>query len=275
MLVSGGRRLVLCVFLAPVLVFYYYQARHWRPIKCTGAIALGILFVFCTSLAYSTIRHFDRRGERTAETKDRSAALALEAVKNLPHADWFGHFANDMLWSLSQHVVHYGMLTDHYVRRGDMEPQPLNTFKFMAVYVIPRKIWPDKPYSLGRVITHQMLGRETTWGTGVAGHSAYEGGLIVAAMFGYFAAFGVRFFDDPLKRQPTNVFLIGMLAAAGMHLIAWPRGDLAVMTFEVAECFFFTIGLSWICRFIFGTDKSWLLNRMTIPSVRAVYQASR
>jgi hypothetical protein len=166
------------------------------------------------------------------------------------------------------------MLTDHYVRQGDLEAKPLNTFKFIAVYPIPRRVWPNKPESLGRVITHQVLGRTTTWGTGVAGHSAYEGGLIVAAMFGYMAAFGIRFFDDPLMRQPTNPFLIAMLAAAAMHLVAWPRGDLAVMTFEVAECFFFTIVLAWIGRFLFGTDKSWLMNRLAIPRGRAVYQAS-
>jgi hypothetical protein len=74
-------------------------------------------------------------------------------------------------------------------------------------------------------------------------------------------------------RQPTNPFLIAMLSAAAMHIVAWPRGDLAVMTFEVAECFFFTIALSWTGRFLFGTDKSWILNRMPIPRGRAVYQA--
>jgi hypothetical protein len=273
MLVSGGRRLVLSVFLGPVLVFYFYQARNWRPIKCMSAITVGMVCVFCISLIYSSVRHFDRRGENTVENKDRSAASALNALRNIQGTGWFERFANDMLWSLSQHVVHYGMLADHYVRNGDLEAQPLNTFKFMAVYPIPRQLWQNKPRSLGHIITHQMIGRETTWGTGVAGHSAYEGGLIVAALFGYFAAFGARFFDDPMMRQPTNPFLIAMLSAAAMHIIAWPRGDLAVMTFEVAECFFFTIGLAWLCRFLVGTDKSWIMNRAAIPSSRAVYHA--
>jgi hypothetical protein len=271
-LASGGRRLVLSVFLGPVLVFYFYRAREWKPAKSIGIVSLAMLGIFCLSLIYSTIRHFDRRGE-LAHERDRSASRALEAITNFGGWGWLERFMNDALWSLSQHTVHYGMLTDHYVRHGDLEMQPLNTFKFMAVYPIPRRIWKNKPESLGRVITHKVLGRTTTWGTGVAGHSAYEGGLIVAVMFGYMAAFGIRFFDDPLMRQPTNPFLIAMLAAAAMHIIAWPRGDLAVMTFEVAECFFFTMALSWIGRFFFGTDKSWLVNRMAIPRGRAVYQA--
>jgi hypothetical protein len=271
-LASGGRRLVLSVFLAPVLVFYFYQARHWRPTKALGVFTVAMLGVFCLSLIYSTIRHFDRRGEY-AQQRDRSAGRAWEAVKGIGGTGWLEHFTGDMLWSLSQHVVHYGMLTDYYVGHGDLEAQPFNTFKFIAVYPIPRRIWPGKPESLGRVITNQMLGRKTTWGTGVQGHSAYEGGLLLAVMFGYMAAFGVRFFDDPLMRQPTNPFLIAMLSAAAMHIVAWPRGDLAVMTFEVAECFFFTLALSWVCRFLFGTDKSWILSRMAIGNGRVVYQA--
>jgi hypothetical protein len=271
-LASGGRRLVLSVCLAPVIVFYYYRAREWTPIKSLGVVSVCMVVVFCLSLIYSTIRHYDRRGENLGE-RNRTVAGAIEAVTNVSGFGWFQRFRDDALWNLSQHTVHYGMLTDYYVRRGTLEAKPFNTFKFIAVYPIPRKIWRDKPESLGRVITHRVLGRTTTWGTGVAGHAAYEGGLIIALMFGYFAAFGIRFFDDPLLRQPTNPFLIAMLTAAAMHIIAWPRGDLAVMTFEVAECFFFTIGLSWLGRFLFGTDRSWLLNRMAFPRGRAVYQA--
>lgn len=271
-LASSGRRLVLSVFLAPVIAFYYYQARQWRPVKCFSIIAVALVGVFCLSLFYSMIRHFDRRGEM-AERGSRTASGALKAVQNIHGLVWLEHFTNDMLWGLSQHAVHYGMLTDRFITMGELQVQPLNTFKFMAVYPIPRRIWRDKPVSLGRVITTRVLKRSTSWGTGVAGHSAYEGGPIVAAMFGYLAAFGIRFFDDPLRRQPTNPFLIAMLSAAAMHVIAWPRGDLSVMTFEVAECIFFTMALSWFCRFLFGTDKTWVMNRMAIPSGRVVYQA--
>jgi hypothetical protein len=260
------------VFLAPVLVFYYYQARNWRPAKSIGVLSVAMIGVFCLSLIYSTIRHFDRRGDFTGR-QQRTASGALEAVSNIGGWGWLQHFSDNVLWSLSQHVVHYGMLTDRFVDTGELEPRPFNTFKFIAVYPVPRAIYRGKPESLGRVITHQVVGRSTSWGTGVAGHSAYEGGLIIAVMFGYMAAFGIRFFDDPLSRQPTNPFLIGMLTTATMHIVAWPRGDLAVMTFEVAESFFFVAGLSILGRFLFGTDRSWLLNRFAVPRGQAVYPA--
>ena len=125
----------------------------------------------------------------------------------------------------------YFLLTDRFVTTGLLEPKPFNTFKFFLTYPIPRSLYPDKPEGLGSVITRQVLKKTTTWGTGVAGHAAYEGGIIIAIMFGYLAGFGCRIFDDPLWRQPTNPFLIAMLAAAAMQLIAFAylysvkRGD--------------------------------------------------
>jgi hypothetical protein len=272
-LAGGGRRMLLSVLVGPVLVFYFYQARYWRPTKSLAVIGVAVIGIFVVSLMYSTIRHFDRRGDQKGQTRDRSAGKAIEAIKNLSATAWYKHFAEDMLWSLSQHVVHYGMLTDRFVSTGQLAPVPMNTFKFFIVYPIPRAYYPNKPESLGRTITHKVLGRQTTWGTGVAGHAAYEGGLIIAALMGYFAAFGLRFFDDPLARQPTNPFLIGMLAAAGVQIVAWPRGDIAVMTFEIAECLLFVMALSFLFRFIFGTDKSRMVSRPALPPARVIYQA--
>jgi hypothetical protein len=252
-LAGGGRRMLLSVLLGPVLIVYFYQARFWRPSKSLLVLGAAVAGIFVISLMYSTIRHFDRRGELRGQARDRSAGRALDAIKNISTTAWYEKFASDVLWNLSQHVVHYGLLTDRFVHDGRLEPKPMNTFRFILVYPVPRAIYANKPESLGQTITHTM-GRRTSWGTGVAGHAAYEGGLIVAALFGYFAAFGVRFFDDPLKRQPTNPFLIGMLAAAGVQIVAWPRGDIAVMTFETAECLLFVLVLGFAFRFVFGTD---------------------
>jgi hypothetical protein len=272
-LASGGRRMLLSVLVGPILVFYFYRARFWKPAKSMTIVGVAAAGIFIISLMYSTIRHFDRRGEMAGQRRERSAARAVEAIKNVSATAWYQHFANDVLWSLSQHVVHYGMLTDRFVATGQLKPMPMNTFKFFLVYPIPRAYYPSKPESLGKTITHKVLGRATSWGTGVAGHSAYEGGIIVAALLGYFAAFGVRFFDDPLKRDPTNPFLIGMLAAASVHIAAWPRGDVAVMTFETAECLLFAFALSYTFRFIFGTDKSRLFGQAVVPRSRVFYQA--
>jgi len=252
-ILSGpGRRVLVSMFVGPVVVFYFYTARHWRPTRSMVILACSSVVLFSVSLMYSTIRHYDRIGGR----HERDAAGAIEAVKNIDSTRWFERFQQDMLWNLSQSVVHYALLTDRFVETGLLEEKPFNTFKFFLVYPIPRAIYPNKPEGLGSVITTKVLKATTTWGTGVAGHSAYEGGVIIAIMFGYLAGFGCRMFDDPLRRHPTNPFLIAMVSAAAMHLIAWPRGDLSTMTFEVAECIFFTIGLCWITRLVFGTERA-------------------
>jgi hypothetical protein len=269
MTVSQGRRLVLTVLMAPVLVIYYYQVRYWRPRKTLIACGVALAGLFMAELMYSSIRHFDRRGERL----ERTASNVISQVKKIGDKDWYGRFADDKLWHFSQQVVHYGMITDRFISLDRLHPKPFNTFKFLMVYPVPRMLWPNKPVSLGRTITHEVQGRKTSWGTGVAGHAAYEGGLIVAVMFGYFAAFGVRLFVDPLARQPENPFLIAMLACASMQLLAWPRGDLSVMTFETVESLLFVFGLGIVCRIVFGTAPVQQNARPTALRVPLVHQA--
>jgi hypothetical protein len=253
MLVSTGRRLLLSVLAVPVVALYFLQIRTWKPTKSLVLVGVGVFALFIANLMYNTFRRYERIGD---EAQERTASGLIEQVMSIGSKDWFNYFAQEVLWHFSQQVVHYAMLTDRYVATGELEAKPLNTFKFIAVYPVPRRMWPDKPKSLGSTITHHVLHRETSWGTGVAGHSAYEGGLVVAAMFGYFAAFGIRFFVDPLRRQPTNPFLIAMLATAAPHIVGWPRGDLSVMTFEIAECVFFAVALGIACRFLFGTETA-------------------
>lgn len=269
MTVSQGRRLVLTVLLVPVLVVYYYQIRHWRPSRTLMAVGLAVFGLFVAELMYSSIRHFDRRGDR----QERTAKNVIGQVKTIGQKDWYSRFANDKLWHFSQQVVHYGMITDRFISLDRLHPKPFNTFKFFLVYPIPRSIWPDKPVSLGRTITFEVQNRKTSWGTGVAGHAVYEGGIIVALMFGYFAAFGIRFFVDPLARQPDNPFLIGMLTCASAQLVAWPRGDVSVMTFETAESLLFVVGLGIVCRMVFGTARAQQPSRSTSVRVPLAHRA--
>lgn len=268
MLAAGGRRLLLSVLTAPVIVFYYYNARHWKPTKSMIVISFGVLVVFVLNLMYSSIRHFDR----TKEHKGRNVAALIEAIEDIRNRPWFETFEHNSMFHFSQQAVHYALVTDHFVRTGVLQPKPLNTFAFIAVYPIPRSLYPGKPVAIGEVITQEIGWSSTNWGVSVSGHAAYEGGLVVAAMFGYFATFLVRLFDDPLRRQPTNPFLIAMLVAAGPHLIAWPRGDLSSMSFEVGECFFFAWGLAVVCRFIYGTNRSPQVTQMAVPGYPNAYR---
>jgi hypothetical protein len=254
MLAGGGRRLILSVFVGPILVIYYIYVRNWRPTRGMVAVALATLAMFTVGLMYSSIRHFDRGAGKRARTAENLA----EEVGKIGEKDWMSGFAKRRLFFLSQQAVHYSLITDRFITMGFLEPKPLNTLSFLISYPIPRKIWAEKPKPLGgtigeEVIPHYARSRGVRWGCGVAGQARYEGGLLVAALYAYLAVFGVRLIDDPLIRQPHNPFLISILATASPHILGWPRGDLGIMSMETMQAFLFAIILGIIGRILFGT----------------------
>ncbi len=254
---GGGRRLLLTVFFAPVLSLYYFQVRYWKPVKCLAAVGLAALVILVVGIVYATFRHFDRKGEG----QQRSAGAIVEQVKNVDVVSAVQLFTSNVLFNLAQQNVHYGMLIDQLVQDDKLPLKPLNTLAFLATYPIPRYFWAGKPLTLGRIVGTDVVpmfarNEGIRWGCGIAGQAAYEGGLVVVVLYAYLAALCVRLFDDPLLRQPTNPFLIGMMASASAHIVAWPRGDLGIMSIEIIECFFFVIALGLGTRFLFGVDRS-------------------
>ena len=254
---SGGRRLLMSVVLVPVLVIYYYDARSWKPTKCLAAIGVAATCVLIVGIVYASFRHFDRRGDKT----DRSASAVVGSVASTNVSGAIERFTSDVLFQFGQQNAHYAMLIDHLIDTDRLESKPFNTFTFLTTYPIPRQFWRGKPVTLGRVVGTDVVpmfarNQGVRWGCGIAGQAAYEGGLIVIPFYAILATFCVRLIDDPLRRQPTNPFLIAMLGAASFHLVAWPRGDLGVLSIEVIECFLFTFALSLGCRLIFGLDRS-------------------
>ena len=254
MLAGGGRRLLLSVLLGPVLYVYMEQARHWKPMKGAVVVTGAALALFVCTLMYSSIRHYDMG----KNTEGRTASGLIRQLEGLANTQWADQFLKDQLQFMSQQAVHYALLTHYYIDTGELRPQYLNTVKFVLAYPIPRTLWPKKPLALGIVIVTDAVRYQgyTNWGCGISGQAVYEGGLLVIALYGYLAAFGVRLFDVPLQRQPTNPFLVAMLAAASAHILAWPRGDLGIMTNESLECILFAWVLGAGGRFLFGTDRS-------------------
>ncbi len=269
---SGGRRLLMSVFFAPIAVFYYYQARYWKPTKCLTAVGVGALCVLLVGIVYATIRHFDRVGARS----ERTAAAVVERVKNANVSAAVQRFTSDMLFAFGQQNVHYSLLIDELISTDRIEEKPFNTFRFLITYPIPRRIWQDKPITLGRFVGTDIVpmfarNQGVRWGCGIAGQAFYEGGLISVLMFVYLAVFCMRVIDDPLRRQPSNPFLIAMIASASFHIVAWPRGDIGVLSMEIIECYLFTFALALCGRFLFGTEQK---SHASVP-VRAGYRVVR
>jgi hypothetical protein len=265
-----GRRLLLSMFVGPVLCVYWIHARNWRPSRGLAVICVGMLGVFVVGLMYSSIRHFSQLEGQMRQA--RTTQAVIEQVRGISQKRWLERFTSDSLYYLSQQTVHYSLLVKRYVDMGQLEPKPFNTLKFIAAYPVPRRLWSGKPVQIGITSTIVIAGTSTTnWGVGIGGHAAYEGGVPAMILYGLLASFAIRFFDDPLKRQPTNPFLISMLAAASPHILAWARGDMANMTIESAECVVFAFLAGIVCRILFGTERTKATGRAYVAPVTRGY----
>jgi hypothetical protein len=159
--------------------------------------------------------------------------------------------------NLPQQNVQYAMLVRRSVKEGRAVSKPLNTLVLLVAYPIPRAFWSGKPRTIGDLMPTQILrlrsGRGLNWGVGPPGQAAFEGGLPALVLYAFLATFGIRFLDEPLKRQPSNAFLISIMASAAPHVLGWPRGDMFIMSIEAIECFVFAIVVGIGGRMLFGT----------------------
>ena len=248
MVMSAGRRLVLSAFLGPIVCMYWDHVRYWRPSRAIFATGLAGLFILGVSGVYSKFRHFEGK---------RSASGVVQQLKDVRgRGDWFSVIMRDRLDYFAQSTGHYSLLTQRWVAQNVLPPIPLNTLRFLAVYPVPRKLWPNKPEIIGVKITRDAAGLKTTnWGVGIAGHGAYEGGIPALILYAILLAAFIRIIDEPLRLQPNNPFVQYILASALPHIVALPRGDLGGMTVEVGLSVLFAVLLGITCRTIFGTQR--------------------
>jgi hypothetical protein len=253
MLVSPGRRLLLSILLGPVLCVYWTQVRHWKPTKILFTMGVATCMLLAVSVVYSKIRWYSM-----TTVESRSVKGVVQQLRDLQtKGDVFSVFLRGRIEYFGQANGLFALLTQRYVSQGALAPVPLNSLRFLASYAIPRNVWPKKPEVIGRVVVRDVARVSgTNWGLGIAGQGAYEGGVPALALYAVLLAFFVRIIDEPLRLQPTNPFLITMHAAALPHIIAIPRGDMAIMFAEAAECILFAFFMGILCRAIFGSQRS-------------------
>ncbi len=271
MVVFTGRRLLLSVLVAPVVCVYWSHVRYWRPTRAVAFMCVAGLLIFVSALIYSSFRWFSV-GRYAVE---RNTANVVQKLKEqVKGRNWIESFVSNKLHYFAQYATHYSLLTQRYVANGQLTPKPFNSLVFIAAYPIPRRIWPDKPLTVSEYLVHEIVGeRGTNWGLGIAGHGAYEGGLLAVIIYGFLWSFGIRFIDDPLKRQSTNPFLLSIFATCAPHVLGWSRGDIAIVTIECLECFFFAGILSIAARVLFGTVRRARPLGTYPPGSRLVYDA--
>jgi hypothetical protein len=251
MVVYSGRRLLLGIAISP-LVCMYWMTWRYRSSK-SNLIRLGLVTGFTVIVAgfYSTFRHY----RSTTDPTSRSFSTMIEGMKLTSPDRIFSQLTSDGFRYFGDYCAHYSLLTIQLVDTGRAEVEPLRTLRSIVAYPIPRVLWPDKPRSYGEIIVHDVLqlDAQTNWGLGIVGFGAQEGGLPTIALYGFLIVFVLRLFDDPLARQPDNMFLLAMLCSAAPNVAGWIRGECANMTIDLLELFVFTWALALVSRFMFGT----------------------
>ena len=251
MVVFAGRRLLLSVLMGPVLCVFWMSVRYWNIKRSMSLMAVATVFIFLAGVFYNSIRHFDQG----KDAQKRTIGNMLKQVSSLKDRK-FEKVRENKLHYLGQWNVNYSLLAEHYVHTGELVPRPLNTLKFVLAYPIPRSVWPGKPIAIGEIMVHDIVRYKTTnWGVGIAGHGIFEGGIPALILYAVLLSIGIRLFDDPMRAQPDNPYLISMLAAASPHIVSFPRGDMGTMTLESLECFLFAFMVSVATRFVYGTAR--------------------
>lgn len=115
----------------------------------------------------------------------------------------------------------------------DSPPEPFFTIKYVLSNPVPRAFWRDKPKALGETLPHDLgvwKRGYVNWGPCIVGHGFHEGGAVGGYFMLVFYAvlFGgaMRFFDELIRRQPNNPYLIATLGATSSQVIAFSRGDI-------------------------------------------------
>lgn len=252
MLVSPGRRLLLSVFLGPILYVYWVQVRNWKPTRIVVTLAIAAFVMLTISAAYSKFRWYN-----LDVRERRSMKGVVSQLKELhTSGNLFSVLLKNRLDYFAQSNGHFALLTERYIAQRALTPAPLNTLRFLASYAIPRKVWRKKPEVIGLTITRDIAHIPgTNWGLGIAGQGAYEGGILALMLYAVLLAFAARFIDEPLRLQPGNPFLVAIHAGALPHVIAIPRGDMGIMIAEASECVLFAVLLGFACRSIFGSQR--------------------
>ncbi|MEM8864296.1 MAG: hypothetical protein AAGF31_01975 [Planctomycetota bacterium] len=245
-LTGGGRRTILGVAIAIPIAYYWLELRYRSP--TTNIAVLGVTsFVMLLALgAYSTVRHFDRQGEK----KERNVANAMEALLKIPKQ----MLNSDVDQLAGQNAAQTALAAIHVYTREE-DPVPFHSVFYVGTIYIPRAFWPDKPKGLGYTLpkTVRAKGTRATWGPNVIGHGFHEGGLHMLVFYGFLAAVALRFVDEMLVRQSTNPYLLAFVSASSGHILGWTRGDIGTFTVQIISAVLAILFVSWIGRLMFGT----------------------
>ena len=243
-LFGNGRHPLFAALIAVPIAWYWARWRYQRPSATISRIlALGVAAAIVI-LAYSGFRH-DFMGEA-------DSGIAMDRIKQLLRFEL--DTGGDAESALREDAITVSLLCiEEFYRNGD--PEYFHTLQFVLSNPIPREWWPNKPRAVGETLP-ESLGEFSdgyvNWGPGIIGNAFHDGGLWMAVIYGLVVGGVFRIFDDLLRRQPSNPWLIAIIAAMSPKIVAYSRGDISVYTVELVGLAIFFIVILKITGLVFG-----------------------
>lgn len=144
---------------------------------------------------------------------------------------------------------------DHYPR--DLDYNHLFSLRYIAYWWVPRMLWEDKPLPLGNDIAKLARLRgvdrdRITLPPGVVSYAGAEGGLYAVIIYALFFGQFTRFFDELVRLNPGNPFIILPVGCMTGHVLGLARGDIAVFANLAIISFLATLLLLYLTSWAFG-----------------------
>lgn len=217
---SFSRRPLISILAGFSWGAYHRWARLLAPSRLLLSMLPLILVVVAIVSAFTAIR-----SHKTGQTAVQDT---LTQMKSANIASGTG----DLLGGQSSGSGALWIL-DHYPR--DIQYRPLFSIRYMIYWYIPRVLWEDKPVPLGNELATiaklQGVNRSViTLPPGVIGFAAAEGGFYAIVIYALFFGQFTRLFDEMIKLNPTNPFVILPIGCTTGQFLGLARGDMALFT---------------------------------------------
>ncbi|QEG34697.1 hypothetical protein [Bythopirellula goksoeyrii] len=240
-----GRRPLIGVLFGFAWGAYYRWARYVVPSRLILYMIPLLAGATIIIGAYTAIR---RESSSTADVQALFRAMMQADVKEGSAAAASGQgCAGAMMWALEQYPVF-------------LKPKPLFSLQYMALYFVPRQIWPNKPEPLSQDVATlaKLKGvnrAKITIPPGVIGYAAAEGGMYALIIYALFFGQFTRFFDELVRQNPFNPFIILPAGCVTGQFLGLARGDIGSFTAIIIVAFVSTMALMFIVKLFFGKQS--------------------
>jgi len=223
---------------------YYRWARYVAPSKLILYMIPLLAAATVVTSAFTAIRGETSKGYSTDPQAVMRAMIHADVKKGGEDVASGQACAGAMMWALEQYPRY-------------LEPKPLFSLKYMAMYFVPRQLWLDKPSPLStKVASLAKLKRvnrdKVLIPPGVIGYAAAEGGMYALIIYALFFGQFTRFFDELVRQNPTNPFIILPTGCVIGQFLGLARGDLASFTDIIIISFVTTMTLMFLAKLLFG-----------------------